>query len=538
MGKEINMSKAPPLLLFAWALAVAASASWATTPGVVRYEAFGAVGDGVHDDLPAICRAHEHANAHGLPVQSDPEATYHLGRKALTVVIATDTDWSTSRFTIDDSGEVEDHRKALFEVRSLLPPATLKIDRLVRDQKQLDVRPEQDCYVAVRNDQIKRFIRRGLNQNAGTSQRDCFILHRDGSIEGAIDWDYDHLSQVDALPINAEKLVLRGGVFTTIANQMKQEVGYNYWGRNIVVSRSNTEVRGLRHDVVGETSVGHPYSGFLSVRSCANVTLRDCVATAHRTYQTIGAAGKPVSMGSYDYSASSVVNFTMINCRMDDINDRRRWGVIGTNFCKNILLEDCVLNRMDAHMGVSGGYTIRGCTLGYAGLNAIGRGRLLVEDSTLHGGSLISLRSDYGSTWEGEIVVRDCRWIPAAGRMTTPYLISLRNDGQHDFGYPCFMPRHVTIEGLQVDDSNHPEDYQGLFLFSDPGFELESECPFPYALTQTVTIRGLTTASGKTPRISPNERVEAKVVVVWKRGKGQLGPKGVADGSDGTGADR
>ena len=31
----------------------------------VTYEAFGAIGDGVTDDLPAICEAHEYANAHG-----------------------------------------------------------------------------------------------------------------------------------------------------------------------------------------------------------------------------------------------------------------------------------------------------------------------------------------------------------------------------------------------------------------------------------------------------------------------------------------
>ena len=166
------MSMEQPVVLFALAMAMGASMSLAETAGVVRYEAFGAVGDGAHDDLPAICRAHEHANARGLPVKSDPDATYHLGRQALTAVIATDTDWSDSRFTIDDSREVENHKKALFEVRSLLPPATLKIESLVRDQKRLDVRPEQECYVAVRNDQIKRFIRRGLNQNAGTSQRD------------------------------------------------------------------------------------------------------------------------------------------------------------------------------------------------------------------------------------------------------------------------------------------------------------------------------------------------------------------------------
>lgn len=505
-----------PLLRFALALIVLALPPSTEAEVLVTYEAFGAVGDGVHDDLPAIRKAHEHANTLGLPVRSNPDATYHLGRKTLTVVIATDTDWNTSRFTIDDSRGVENHRKALFEVRSLLKPEKLRIDRLARDQKRLDVRPDRDCYVVVRNDRIKRFIRRGLNRNSGTSQRDCFILHRDGSIEGVIDWNYGHVSRAEARPIDARKLYLRGGVFTTIANQMKQEVGYNYWGRNIIITRSNTEVDGLKHDVVGETSTGHPYSGFISVSSCANVTLRNCVASAHKTYKTIGAAGKPVSMGTYDYSANSVVNFTMINCRMENINDRSRWGVIGTNFCKNILLEDCVLNRMDAHMGASGSYTIRRCMLGYAGLNAIGRGLLLVEDSTLHGSSLVNLRSDYGSTWEGEVAIRNCRWVPAAGRATTPRMLSMRNDGTHDFGYQCFMPGKVTIDGLHVDDSKHPENYQGMFLFSDPGGGQAPAVSFPYVVGSKVTIRGLTTASGKKPRVSPNARIVESVAVAWE----------------------
>ena len=480
---------------------------------IVTYEAFGAVGDGVKDDLPAICKAHEYANAHGLPVRSKPDATYHLGSKALTVVITTDTDWNTSRFTIDDT-KVENHRQSLFDVRSLLKPEKLQIDRLTRDQKQLDVRPEHDCYVTVTNSKIKRFIRRGLNQNSGTSQRDSFILHRDGSIEGDIDWDYDSDSRVDARPIEEKPLVLRGGIFTTIANQMKQEVGYNYWYRNIKINRSNTVVDGLKHYIVGETSVGHPYSGFINISSCANITLRNCFATAHKTYQTIGAAGKPVSMGSYDYSASSVVNFTMINCRMDNINDHSRWGVIGTNFCKNILLENCELNRMDTHMGVSGTYTIRRCTLGHAGLNAIGRGLLTIENSTLYDNSLISFRSDYGSTWEGDVVIRNCRWIPNGGNTCSPQMISLSNDGMHDFGYPCFMPREITIDGLHVDDSNHPEGYQGMYLISNPGGKNPADCPFPYTWCQKIKVRNLTTASGKKPRISPNPQVEKSVVLV------------------------
>ena len=481
----------------------------------VSYEAFGAIGDGVADDLPAIVEAHAFANAHGLPVKSKPEATYHLGRRALTAIIATDTDWSTSRFVIDDT-DVENHRASLFAVRSLLEPVALSIERLTRDQRHLDVQPSRDCWVRVENNRKRVYIRQGLNQNNGAPQRDCFILRRDGAVEGAIDWDYDTITRVEAHPIDERPLILKGGAFTTTANRMTQDKGYNYWSRNIAINRSNTIVEGLTHHVVGETDVGHPYSGFLAISSCANVTLRDCFVTGHKTYTTIGSAGKPVSMGTYDLSANEVINFTMVGCHMDNICDATRWGVIGTNFCKNILLENCTLSRMDTHQGVSGTYTIRGCTLGHAGLNAIGRGTLTVEDSTLNGRSLVSLRGDYGSTWEGNVVIRNCRWIPACGAAVQPYLLAASNDGQHDFGYPCFMPREVTIDGLVIDDSHHPKDYQGPYLFTDPdgGRAGAAAQLFPYRLTELVTIHNLTTASGLKPRTSPDPEFTARVRVV------------------------
>ena len=95
-----------------------AAAEQPPAAGVLSYEAFGAVGDGVTDDLPAICKAHTHANKIGLPVRSNPKATYHLGRKALTAIISTSTDWGTSKFIIDDSQSVENHKQPLFVDRS------------------------------------------------------------------------------------------------------------------------------------------------------------------------------------------------------------------------------------------------------------------------------------------------------------------------------------------------------------------------------------------------------------------------------------
>ena len=494
---------------------VPAAAADPSPTSVVTYEAFGAVGDGIADDLPAIRKAHAHANKHGLRVRSKQDAIYHLGRRALTAVIATDTDWGTSRFIIDDSQDVEDHQRPLFEVVSLLKPVPLKIERLKSGQTHLNVRPASDCLVYVENANRKLYIRRGLNQNAGSTQMEVFILRQDGTIFGGIDWDYDVVTRVVARPIDPKPLFLRGGIFTNIANQMEQERRPSYWARNILISRSKTVVDGVTHRVTGETDVGHPYKGFLSAAQCGNIILRNCVVDGRKVYQKIGAAGKPVAMGTYGYSAHLVVDFRMINCRMgNDIHDGSRWGVVGTNFMKNLLIENCVLSRMDVHQGVSGTYIIRGSTLGHAGLNAIGRGRLIVEDSTLHGRNLIRFRDDYGSTWDGEVLIRNSRWIPPGGSSSSSVMFGVRNDGTHDFGYPCSMPRLIRIDGLFVDDSEHSKNYGGITFFSDPGGASHDKRPFPYRLTEKLEIRELRSASGLPPRVSDNPELMQAITVV------------------------
>lgn len=481
---------------------------------VVTYEQFGAVGDGATDDLPAIVAAHAHANERALPVKARAEATYHLGTRALTAVIQTDTDWNTARFIIDDSRGVEDHKRPLFAVRSRLAPEKLAIASLAAGQPRLDARPAHDCLVLVENEGRRRFIRRGLNRNAGTPQREVFILRRDGTVEGAIEWDYDTITRVEARPIDPEPLVIRGGVFTHIANQMRQPKGYNYWGRHIEISRSNTTVDGVALRIEGEGEFGHPYDGFLRAVQVADITFRGCRIDGRKVYSTIGSADRPVPMGTYGYRADLVVNFRMLGCVMlNDIHDRSRWGVATSNFVKNVLVEDCVLSRMDVHMGVSGGYVIRRTTLGHQGLKAIGRGLLLVEDSTIHADALVDFRSDYGSTWDGDVVVRNSRWVLPADVRARPSVFGMQNDGTHDFGYPCRMPRKVLLDGLSIDDRalGAKEGYAGVTLFGDPAGKAAGERPFPYLLTEKLVVRGLRVASGVPPRVSDNRELAAAI---------------------------
>ncbi|WP_114750602.1 hypothetical protein [Pleomorphovibrio marinus] len=477
------------------------------TSGVVHYGEFGAKGDGKTDDIDAIAAAHAYANQEGLPVKAKEGASYFIGGKDRTAVIKTDTDFGKAFFIIDDT-EVENRSSPVFLVSSSKQSFELEgVTSLKRNQEKIEVSLPGPCLISVTNSNVKRYIRFGPNQNKGSSQTDVFIADKDGNVDGdaPIIWDFDEITDISALPLDEKTLTLTGGHFTTIAN--KAESKYTYYSRGIAIRRSNVLVDGVEHHVTGEGEHGAPYGGFLSISDCAYVTVQNSVLTGRKTYRTIGSAGVPVSMGSYDISLSRALNVSFVNSsQTNDINDSDYWGIMGSNYCKNLLLDQCTFSRFDAHMGVANA-TIRNSTLGHQGINAIGSGTFTLEGSTVYGRSLINLRSDYGSTWQGEIVIRNCKFVPAAGKTTSATLINGSNKGQHDFGYTSYMPERITIQSLHIDDSNHPEDYQGPAIFGNfnPDMKDDSyEEKFPYIRTKEVILRNVTTESGKPLRISEN----------------------------------
>ena len=346
-----------------------------------------------------------------------------------------------------------------------------------------------------------------MNQNNGSPQTDTFIADKDGQVDvnTPIIWDFDQITNISAQPMDKTRLTITGGRFTTKANAVESK--YSYYSRGIGIRRSNVVVDGVEHRITGEGDYGAPYGGFINISSCANVTVQNAILTGHKTFGTIGSVGKPVSMGTYDISLNRALNISFINCsQSNDIKDRSRWGVMGTNFCKNLLLDKCAFSRFDAHQGVTNA-TIRNSTLGHAGINAIGFGTLVVENSTVYGSSLINLRSDYGSTWQGEFIIKNCVFVPSCGRPATAALIGGSYSGQHDFGYTCYMPKQITIDTLRIDDTQHPDKYRGPAIFSNfnPKFTDDSyQEKYPNVKTEKVVLKNVTTASGKPLRLSDN----------------------------------
>ncbi len=487
--------------------------------GSIRYSDFGAKGDGKTDDIDAIAATHAFANMHGLLVKADPGATYYIGGKKQTVIIRTDTEFGTATFIIDDTA-VQNRNAPVFMVSSSQKPFKPEnISSLRRNQKKIDTSLPGPCLVTVTNSNVKQYIRFGLNQNNGSSQTDIFVVDKNGNVDmkGPIIWDFSQITDITALPIDQNLLKITGGNFTTIANNA--ESNYTYYSRGIAIRRSHVLIEGLRHNIKGEGDHGAPYGGFIDIGDCAYVTIKNTVLTGHRTYNTIGAAGKPVSMGTYDLNANRAINVSFVNCtQTNDIDDNRYWGVLGSNFCKNLLYDGCTLSRFDAHQGVANA-TIRNSTLGHMGINAIGSGLLTIENSTVRGRSFVNLRPDYGSTWQGEVLIRNCVFVPLGGKPISASLISGSNSGQHNFGYTCYMPERITIENLRIDDSSHPDNYNGPTIFTNFNPEMKDgtyQEKFPYVITKSVILKNVTTASGKALRISDNPFMFKNVAVKFK----------------------
>ena len=199
------------------------------------------------------------------------------------------------------------------------------------------------------------------------------------------------------------------------------------------------------------------------------------------------------------------ISVSFVDCyQSNSIVDDSLWGLSGTNYCKNFVFDGCVISRVDAHKGVVNA-TITDSVLGFAGASIIGYGTLLIENSIFLTDKIVALRTDYGSTWEGDIIIRGCTLSPIGSGDV--YLITGKNTGSHNFGYDCYMPINVTIEDLTVLSTKN------VYVFGDlnPNCTSASYTPkYPFHATQTVTAIDIKLDGDKTLQLSPNRYLFAR----------------------------
>ena len=482
----------------------------------LTYEDFGAVGDGVADDLDAIKACHDEANKTNVPVKVKSGVKYYVSSRPVVVSIKTDVDFGDAEFIIDDRGISEENRsKALFSVDSDFNRFDLEIASMKKGQKTLDIPHEGNLYVRIFNDNNKIFIREGLNMNSGVAATDCFILDKSGNITPSIDWEYPTVTKAYAKCIDDTPIEIKGGVFTSIANDY--ESFYKYHTHGFVINRSNVTLSGIKHYVTGEGDHGAPYSAFINTHESVNVTIKDCLLTPHRIYYTASQVpGKNVPMGSYDINSMASINVKFINLRQSiDINDVRYWGIFTSNFCKNLYLEGCELSRVDAHQGVTN-ITVKKCLFGHEGLLLIGFGDAYIEDTETRCYEFFHLRPDYGAIWNGTLTIKNCYWnfrkvAYFSSSVKNSSMFVAWNNGKHDFGFECCMPHTITIDGLRINDTEFEGPAHLLPLYCSVD---DAERPYPYVPPKKIYIKNVVTDSGRNYEISPNEKLYEGMEVI------------------------
>ena len=450
----------------------------------VTYEEFGAVGDGKTDDLGAIIKTHEYANENDMSVFANETATYYIGGANKTAQIKTNTDWSTARFIIDDT-TVESINSWVFQVAPSKGGINItdKVSPLKIDATNIGTSLDSKSLVVLTDSNVKRYIRKGANQNSGSSQADVILVDESGNIspDTPLIWDFNAITNAVAYPVDAEVLTINGGRFTTIANNAASE--YSYYARGIQVRRSNTVINRIYHDIKNEGETGAPYSAFVSLSCCADVTVKESTFTGHKKYTTIGSAGTKVTMGTYDIGAATAVNAKFINCKQtNDITDGNYWGIAGTNYCKNLVYDGCAFSRFDAHQGVLNA-TIINSVLGHHGIKLIGSGTALIENTTVLSDSFVHLREDYGSTWNGDLIIRNCKFYPTG---VSSHIIKAENSEDHNFGYTCYLPQKIEIDGLYV----HRTGINYIFNMVNSNHILDSyKAEHPVVPPQEITVK-------------------------------------------------
>ena len=453
--------------------------------GVVKYKDFGVDDKGIYNAYPGIKAAHDFANEGGQTVQGEYGATYLItqlttdGKTYESIKIMTDVDWRGATFIIDDTNTVADGSDPnvinVFEIVSdLMTPkadaekvAAIKAAGINSLTTHIDLGISLPLFVRITNNDRKIYIRYGGNQSAGGSQQEVLKVDETGKIDPTtpILFDYEYLTAVSGTRIDDTAIEVKNATFRSLASQVNLVDKYYSISRGIAVKRANTTISDLTHIIENEKAkgelvndvpfIGHSYGGFISVTSTSDVTVKG-VTFQSRVYYL---------QGTYDIGATFAINLNFIDCDQSNFftkdesgnetnipNMSKCWGVMGSNYCKNLYYINSTLTRYDAHCGVVNGGIIGGKV---SAIRLIGGGDMLIEDAEIYNTGwtgCVQLREDYGATFKGTVTFRNSTVKDpyGDGRLRALFHAPVAN---HDFGYKLYFP-NVVVDNLKIENAN------------------------------------------------------------------------------------
>ena len=492
---------------------------------IVLYDDFGAKGDGETDDFVAIYAAHVYANECGQTVMGRKGATYYVGDSFTTSIpVMTNVDLHGSTILINDDSAIAfaNRGKALFNVyreqKYTQVISGFALDDMFKDHEKKISRDAKslpwlvpylkgESFVLVTNNNHVDFIRYGANQSSGEARKDLFLVDIDGNIlDGyAAAFEFDDITSVEIFETSEKEIEIKNGTIKNITCRVRAETDfknkYAAFLRGINIQRCNVYIHDMNFRTANEPTIdytddpndslcknygrrseSYPYSGFIAGHKSYNILVENCTMSARTVYyedkpateSTGGKVPDPVPMGSYGYTYTLSANVRHENVDQyskTGIGDSRYWGIMSSNTCKNFVFNECRVNRFDAHRGFWNA-RLTNSTFGHT-INVTGGGELYIENvEKICGSSFISLRGDYGSSFDGNVTIKDSTHLAINSYDSlkggyynvnsvitgNTYLISSGFSTAElylkwDFGYDCTLPHTVTIDNFKTNSS-------------------------------------------------------------------------------------
>ncbi len=479
----------------------------------ITYEDIEEKGDiinGIEDNFSRIKKIHEIANKYDYEVRATANTTYHIFnfKDISPIQITTNTNWNNATFVIHDEN-INNYETAKSAVIQIVNKEAIKDINIPKDiQKEIVINKNTkkipqlagygNCLCLIYDKETKRYIRDG-EEGGGYYQFEVARIDNEGNLLNDIIWDYERITALVLKKMSPENITVQNANFKTILNQNGNQLENGYLARNIECNGSNITINNIKHTVDDKDKTGGPYYGFFKMNFAANVSLKDCELV---TYQC-----KEKRKSNYDLTINSSSNITIENVTSNDINDSNRWGITGTGYTKDITYKNCTLNRIDSHTGVHNLNVLK-CTLGSFGISVAGSGDLNIEDTESNNTEcFIQLREDFGSSWNGNINIKNC----TIKNINTPKIIGFHifyTNGQiRNYGYDLHLP-NVNIDGLTIYDENVSNAFGDFCIFYNSKYLTDrddGELRHNYILPTNITIKNYTTTSGRKLKLFLNK---------------------------------
>lgn len=482
----------------------------------VTYEDFGAKADGTYDDFIAIRKTHEYANKHNLPVKARANKTYHIFNfDGDPASIMTDTDFNGSTFIIHDE-DIENKAnkdKYLFTITSnykdildLDNPSfsvdknTKKISGIKSYLTTLNNKGYNKYLVLLEDANEKQYIRYGENANSGDPKTEMFVVDKNGTISDDVVNGFSAITHAKIFPISNKKLTIKNGNFITKVSEQKAgdsrpdyvHRSFYFWGA------SNVDIENISHKLNPDVQTNE-YDGFLNFKYSSFITLNNVSFFSHKKRNS--------SWSNYDLRLDRSTNINISNLDSNDINDDSRWGIMESEYCKDLNFENVKMNRIDAHQGLTD-LNVNGSEIGYYGFTLTGNGKIEIKNSSVNSESFINLRGDYGSTWNGNVRVLNSthKYNNRGSFSFLKYDIFLDGDNVHNFGYSLRQP-NIYLENFVIDANGSSAKNYDLIPDNKSLDKAEREY-FP----ETFEIRNYKIINGN-PTVKTNDKIRTKFII-------------------------